>query len=77
VPWISPTPLLMIVALGDEVTPPDLSLDAYSKAKEPKKLVFLPGNHFAPYSEEFTLAGNEARDWFTRHLVVGGSVALN
>ena len=23
VPWISPTPLLMIVALGDEVTPPD------------------------------------------------------
>jgi uncharacterized protein len=67
----------MIAALGDEVTPPDLSLDAYSKAKEPKKLVFLPGNHFAPYSEEFTLAGNEARDWFTRHLVVGGSVALN
>ena len=52
VPWISPTPLLMIVALGDEVTPPDLSLDAYSKAKEPKKLVLLPGNHFAPYSEE-------------------------
>jgi uncharacterized protein len=77
VPWISPTPLLMIVALGDEVTPPDLSLDAYSKAKEPKKLVLLPGNHFAAYSEEFTLTGNEARDWFTRHLVVGGSVALN
>jgi fermentation-respiration switch protein FrsA (DUF1100 family) len=77
VPWISPTPLLMIVALDDEVTPPDLSLDAYSKAKEPKKLVLLPGNHFAPYSEEFTLTGNEARDWFTRHLVVGGSVALN
>ena len=77
VPWISPTPLLMIVALGDEVTPPDLSLDAYSKAKEPKKLVLLPGNHFATYSEEFTLTSNEARDWFTRHLVVGGSVALN
>jgi uncharacterized protein len=77
VPWISPTPLLMIVALDDEVTPPDLSLDAYSKAKEPKKLVLLPGNHFTPYSEEFTLTGNEARDWFTRHLVVGGSVALN
>ena len=77
VPWISPTPLLMIVAVGDEVTPPDLSLDAYSRAKEPKKLLLLAGNHFAPYSEEFTLAGSEARDWFTRHLVVGGSVALN
>jgi len=77
VPWISPTPLLMIIALGDEVTPPDLSLDAYGRAKEPKKLVLLSGNHFAPYSEEFAIAGNEARDWFTRHLVVGGSLALN
>jgi fermentation-respiration switch protein FrsA (DUF1100 family) len=77
VPWISPTPLLMIIALADELTPPDLSLDAYAKAKEPKKLVLLPGNHFAPYSEEFALTSNEARDWFTRHLLVGGSVALN
>jgi hypothetical protein len=31
----------------------------------------------APGMEEFTLTSNEARDWFTRHLVVGGSVALN
>jgi fermentation-respiration switch protein FrsA (DUF1100 family) len=77
VPWISPTPLLMIIALGDEVTPPDLSLEAYQQAKEPKKLVLLPGNHFSPYSDEFALTGNEARDWFTRHLVVGGSVGLN
>jgi uncharacterized protein len=77
VPWISPTPLLMIIALGDELAPPDLSLDAYQQAKEPKKLVLLPGNHFAPYSDEFALTGNEARDWFTRHLVVGGSVGLN
>jgi uncharacterized protein len=77
VPWISPTPLLMIIALGDEVTPPDLSLEAYQQAREPKKLVLLPGNHFSPYSDEFALTGNEARDWFTRHLVVGGSVGLN
>jgi uncharacterized protein len=77
VPWISPTPLLMIVALGDEVTPPDLSLDAFSRAREPKRLLLLAGNHFAPYSQDFTLAANEARDWFTRHLVVGGSAALN
>lgn len=76
-PWISPTPLLMIVALADELAPPDLSLDAFQQAKEPKKLVLLPGNHFSPYSEQFSLTGNEARDWFTRHLVVGGSVALN
>lgn len=76
-PWISPTPLLMIIALADELAAPDLSLDAYQQAKEPKKLVLLPGNHFSPYSDEFSLTGNETRDWFTRHLVVGGSVALN
>lgn len=76
-PWISPTPLLMIIALADELAAPDLALDAYAQAKEPKKLVLLPGNHFSPYSDEFALTGNEALDWFTRHLVVGGSVALN
>jgi uncharacterized protein len=76
-PWISPTPLLMIVALDDDLAWPDLALDAYNQAKEPKKLVLLPGNHFCPYEEEFSLTGNEARDWFTRHLVVRGSVALN
>jgi hypothetical protein len=76
-PWISPTPLLMIIALADELAAPDLSLDAYQRAREPKKLVLLPGNHFAPYSDEFSLTGHESRDWFTRHLVVGGSVALN
>ena len=76
-PWISPTPLLMIVALEDDLAWPDLALDAYNQAKEPKKLVMLPGNHFCPYEAEFSLTGNEARDWFTRHLVVRGSVALN
>ena len=34
---------------------PDLSLEAYRQASEPKKLVLLPGNHFAPYSDEFAL----------------------
>lgn len=77
VPWISPTPLLMIVALNDELAAPDLALTAYQSALEPKKLVMLPGNHFDPYVREFALTSNEARDWFTRHLVVGGSVGLN
>jgi fermentation-respiration switch protein FrsA (DUF1100 family) len=76
-PWISPTPLLMVVALNDELASPDLALDAYAQAREPKRLVLLPGNHFSPYTAEFSLTGNEARDWFTRHLVVRGSIALN
>ena len=74
---ISPTPLLMIVALEDELVPSDVSLAAYELALEPKKLVLLPGNHFTPYVEQFALTGGEARDWFTRHLIVGGSIGLN
>lgn len=76
-PFISPTPLMMIVALNDELAPSELSLAAFQTANEPKKLVLLPGNHFTPYVEEFSLTSHEARDWFTRHLVVGGSVAIN
>jgi fermentation-respiration switch protein FrsA (DUF1100 family) len=76
-PFISPTPLMMIIALDDELAPSELSLAAFHTANEPKKLVLLPGNHFAPYVEEFALTSNEARDWFTRHLVIGGSVGIN
>jgi hypothetical protein len=36
---ISPTPLLMVVAENDHVTPTDLALTAYERALEAKKLV--------------------------------------
>ncbi len=39
--------------------------------------MLLTGGHFTPYVDEFAITGNEARDWFTRHLVVGGSAAIN
>lgn len=35
---ISPTPLLMTVADNDVITPADIALEAYSRAREPKKL---------------------------------------
>lgn len=76
-PYISPTPLMMIIALNDELAPSELSIAAFRTANEPKKLVLLPGHHFTPYVDEFALTGNEARDWFTRHLVIGGSMAIN
>lgn len=76
-PYISPTPLVMIIALNDELAPPELSLAAFRTANEPKKLVLLPGHHFTPYVDEFALTSNEARDWFTRYLVIGGSIAIN
>jgi len=48
---IAPTPLLMVVATNDSVTPPDLALQAYSRALEPKELHILSGaGHFDVYS---------------------------
>lgn len=47
---ISPTPLLMTIASGDVLTPADLALGAYARAKEPKQLNLLPCGHFEAYS---------------------------
>jgi fermentation-respiration switch protein FrsA (DUF1100 family) len=65
---ISPTPLLMIVADKDYVTPTDLALEAYERALQPKKLVLLKGGHFAPYIECFSESCGAATDWFCQHL---------
>ncbi|KAB8239290.1 alpha/beta hydrolase [Aspergillus alliaceus] len=46
---ISPTPLLMVVMNNDVVTPSDLALGAFARAKEPKQLHVIPGGHFEPY----------------------------
>ncbi|WP_070120865.1 alpha/beta hydrolase [Bacillus marinisedimentorum] len=67
---ISPTPLMMIVAAGDGITPPDAAIQAFeTRVKDPKKLVELPGGHFDVYDgETFSLAVNAAKDWFLEHL---------
>ncbi|MCW0212284.1 MAG: alpha/beta hydrolase [Pseudonocardia sp.] len=65
---ISPTPLLLIVARGDHLTPAHLAIDAYERAREPKKLVLLPGGHFDAYTKDLDRAGPAARDWFVEHL---------
>lgn len=67
-PYISPTPLQMIVGIKDSITCTDLQLEAYNRALEPKKLVLLSGGHFAPYVDEFELSSGAARDWFVSHL---------
>jgi alpha-beta hydrolase superfamily lysophospholipase len=38
------------------------------RAREPKKLVLLPGGHFDAYVKGFDAAGGAARDWFLQHL---------
>jgi hypothetical protein len=65
---VSPTPLLMIVALADHITLTDLELRAYERALEPKKLVTIGGGHFDPYLGQFTAASAAAVSWFRRHL---------
>jgi fermentation-respiration switch protein FrsA (DUF1100 family) len=66
---ISPTPLLMVVAAGDVLTVSDLAIDAYERAREPKKLVILPGGHFGAYTApDFDLSSSAARDWLAEHL---------
>ncbi|CAN5469358.1 alpha/beta hydrolase [soil metagenome] len=67
---IAPTPLLMIVAGADELTPVDLQLAAYERAGQPKKLVTIEGaTHYAPYIERFNDSSAAALDWFSQHLL--------
>jgi len=67
-PWISPTPLLMCVAEHDHLTIAGIAIDGYEQAREPKRLVILPGGHFDAYVDGFDVASGAAIDWFTEHL---------
>ena len=70
---ISPTPLLMIVATDDEITPTDIALRAFGRAREPKNLLLMKGDHYHPYLDGFDRSSAAARDWFTVHLGAGPS----
>ena len=67
-PYISPTPLLMLVAFGDHLVPAELATAAFGHAHEPKQLIVLPGGHFDAYVAGFAAASGLARDWFVQHL---------
>lgn len=67
-PYISPTPLLLMPARGDHLTPSELAIAAYDLAHEPKKLNILPGGHFDAYVDGFDVSSGPARDWFVEHL---------
>ncbi len=70
-PYISPTPFLLVVAEGDHLTVADLAIAGFDRAHEPKKLVIAPGGHFDAYVDGFDVAGTAARDWFAEHLAGG------
>lgn len=66
--FVSPTPLLLVVALGDHLTVSDEALAAYERAAHPKKLVTLKGGHFDAYVADFAAASGAATAWFMEHL---------
>ncbi|TCK21975.1 alpha/beta hydrolase [Pseudonocardia endophytica] len=70
IPRISPTPLLMVVATEDVLTPCDLAIASYENALEPKRLLLLRGGHFDAYVDEaFQISGPAQTQWFTDHLM--------
>lgn len=65
---VSPTPLLMVIALDDTVTLTDTGLAAYEQALQPKSLAMIDGGHFDPYNLRFPHASSAALEWFRLHL---------
>lgn len=43
----------MTVAKGDVLTPADLAIEAYSRAREPKQLQILDAGHFDAYTGKY------------------------
>jgi fermentation-respiration switch protein FrsA (DUF1100 family) len=70
--YISPTPLMIVVALGDHLTVADLALAAYERTLAPKRLVALPNGHFDAYIAGFDAASGAATEWFVQHLASPG-----
>ncbi|MDQ2857111.1 MAG: alpha/beta hydrolase [Candidatus Eremiobacteraeota bacterium] len=67
---ISPTPLLMIVASDDVLTPTDLAIAAYERALQPKSLVIVKGGHFDGYmGPALEQTAPPAVAWFEKHLM--------
>jgi len=67
---VAPRPLLMILAKGDVIVPPETNREAFARAGEPKRLLEIEGGHYAVYigpgADE---AAEAATQWFTEHLV--------
>ena len=59
---------LMIVGIEDTMTPAEDGLAAYERALHPKKLITIPGTHYAVYGDQYETTSTAARDWFVENL---------
>src|SRR5207249_11039718 len=67
---IAPRPLLMILAKGDSISPPDSIRAAFARAGEPKRLLEVEGGHYSVYTGPGAdEAGPSATEWFAEHLL--------
>ena len=68
--WISPTPLMLLVALDDHTMPAALGLSFFQAALEPKELVTFAGGHYDAYmpDQAFPQVIDAATRWFGTHL---------
>lgn len=60
-------PLLLIHASGDDQIPSDWSEELYARAREPRKLILLPGGHHRSAQHDAELHGLALR-WMERNL---------
>lgn len=68
-PRLSPTPVLMIVAMRDQLTAPALALAAYESALEPKRLLTVDCGHFDAYAGHWAeLVTSASTEFFLEHL---------
>jgi cephalosporin-C deacetylase-like acetyl esterase len=65
---IAPTPLLMLVAEEDEITPSGPQLEAFEAAGTPKELLRFPCRHYDVYTALQAETAAAARDFLVRHL---------
>ncbi|WP_433755693.1 alpha/beta hydrolase [Nocardia sp. CA-135398] len=69
-PYVSPTPLLMVVTPTDRIAASEVTLAAYEAAAQPKKLELIGGGHFDAYTgANFEVGSAAALSWFVEHLL--------
>jgi pimeloyl-ACP methyl ester carboxylesterase len=64
----SSTPLLVITAEDDTVTPSDLARDAIARAGRPVQTLSVPGGHYAVYTDHRERCARAAAGFLARHL---------